>query len=140
MSIEQPVTQSAEAKLRLQKRKKRWWAKNKDRIRQTLRCDPKYRYVALKLRCKRNKVRFGISYKNFVEKLRGGCYYCGANIMKEIGCGMDRWNNDNRNYTARNLVAACSDCNRVKNDRLTGPEMVVAMSAVNKFRKSKKRK
>lgn len=117
---------------------KRWWKRNKDRINTTLRCKPEYRFQAMKLRCKKNRVRFDISFKNFLAKLKGGCYYCGANIMKEVGCGMDRSNNAIRSYTARNLVACCSDCNKIKSDRLTKNEMLVAMKAVVKYRRRNK--
>lgn len=126
------ATNSAD-KTRLRKRK--WWAKNKKHIRK-LRTSPRYRYSSLQTRCKRENRVFSISYKTYVKKLTAGCYYCGADMSDEIGGGMDRRNNNNPKYTARNLVACCSDCNKVKSDRLTEQEMLVAMKAVNKYRKS----
>lgn len=117
----------------------KWWAANKDRIKSALRTKLVYRYNALKLRCKREGLKFKLSYKVYVDKIKKNCYYCGASVRKEIGGGLDRRNNKIRDYTARNLVACCSNCNKIKSDRLTWQEMIVAMRAVNKYRKEKKR-
>lgn len=118
----------------------KYWAANKDRIRRDLRTKLEYRYNALKLRCKRQGVEFKISYKIYVAKILKGCYYCGSSVRKEIGGGVDRRNNNLRNYTARNLVACCAQCNKIKSNMLTADEMICAMRAVNKFRKLKKKK
>lgn len=117
-----------------------YWEKHKARIRRDLRTKLEYRYNALKLRCKRQGVEFKISYKNYVEKIKKGCYYCGASVLKEIGGGVDRRNNLLRNYTARNLVCCCKFCNKIKSDVLLWDEMKVAMAAVINYRKSKKKK
>jgi NAD-dependent SIR2 family protein deacetylase len=121
------------------KRQAKWWKANAKRIREELRCKPEYRYQALKLRCKREKRKFSISFKTYLTKLKKGCIYCGASIMKEVGGGMDRLNNNNPNYFSRGLVPCCSSCNKVKSNQLSFNEMVVAMRAVNKYRRSKRK-
>jgi 5-methylcytosine-specific restriction endonuclease McrA len=118
----------------------KYWAANKKRIRRDIRTKFSARYNALKLRCKRQGVEFKISYKVYIDKIKKGCYYCGQSIAKEIGGGVDRRNNNLRNYTARNLVACCAQCNKVKSNVLTWQEMICAMKAVIKFRKTKKKK
>ncbi len=120
-----------------QARQKKWWAANSKRIREELRTRPEYRYKSLKLRCKREGRKFRMAYKSYVKKLNAGCYYCGADIKKEIGGGMDRLNNNNPNYFTRGLVPCCAQCNKVKSNQLTPNEMLVAMKAVIKFRKGK---
>jgi hypothetical protein len=121
-----------------QKYTKKWWQKNKDRIRATLRSRPDYRYKSLKLRCKRDGLEFDISYPNYLKKIQGGCYYCGADVGNEIGGGMDRRNNNNRKYNARNLVCCCAPCNKIKSNQLTEKEMLVVMKALKKYRGRKK--
>jgi hypothetical protein len=115
---------------------KKWWAANKNRIRSELRTKLIYRYNALKLRCKREGLIFKISYKVYAKKIKSGCYYCGQSVANEIGGGVDRRNNDLRNYTARNLVCCCSDCNKIKSDRLNWREMKIAMTAVMEYRRN----
>ena len=119
---------------------KNWWQKNKDRIRKELRTSIPYRYKSLKLRCKREGLIFKISYKVYEKKIKGGCYYCGADVSNEIGGGVDRRNNKLRNYTARNLVCCCSDCNCIKSNRLTWQEMLVGMRAILEYRSTQKKK
>lgn len=120
--------------IRRKELQRKWWAKNKKHIRK-LRTTPKYRYNSLKIRCQREGLVFTISYKNYLKKLLDGCYYCGVDISKEIGGGMDRRNNKNRKYTAKNLVACCAMCNKIKSNQLTEKEMLIVMKALNKYRK-----
>lgn len=127
------------SKEQARKKRAKWWKANAKRIRTELRTKLEYRYNALKLRCRREGRKFKMSYKVYVDKMKKGCYYCGADISKEVGGGVDRRNNKNTNYYARNLVACCANCNKIKSDRLTEKEMLVAMKAVNKFRRSKKK-
>lgn len=117
----------------------KWWQKNTARIRAQYRVLPEYRYKALAARCRRKGLVFSISFKNYKKKLLAGCYYCGADLSNEIGGGMDRRNNDNRTYTARNLVACCAKCNNIKSKELTEREMIHVMKALKSFRKKEKK-
>lgn len=116
---------------------KKWWAKNKKRINTELRTSLEYRYNSLKSRCKREKRKFNITFKTYKKKLNAGCFYCKADLSKEVGGGVDRINNLNRNYIARNLVACCASCNKIKSNQLTVGEMKAAMTAVLRYRKRK---
>lgn len=128
------TTNSAE---KLRAYKKRWWKKNKNRMNNEVRAKPENRYKALKARAKREHRKFKLSFKVYLDKIKKGCYYCGADLMKEVGGNVDRRNNSIRDYTARNLVGCCADCNKIKSDRLTADEMVVAMKAVKRLRRRK---
>lgn len=131
------VTCSAKKKKAYQAK---YWAANKKRIRRDLRTKLEYRYNALKLRCKRQGVEFKISYKVYIDKMKRNCYYCGLSVLKEIGGGVDRRNNNLRNYTARNLVACCAACNKIKSNVLSWQEMKIGMAAIIKYRNFKKKK
>ena len=131
------ATKSEAKALATKARKRRWWAKNKDRMNNVVRTQPLIRYNALKARAKREGRKFSMSFETYLDKLKKGCYYCKSDLMKERGGNVDRTNNDNPNYTSRGLVGCCSDCNKIKSDRLSKDEMRVAMKAVIKFRKEK---
>lgn len=118
---------------------KKWWARNRDRVNKTLKTTLVYRYRSLKARCKRENRRFSISFKRYKEMILAGCYYCGADLSKEVGGGVDRLNNSNRNYFTRGVVACCKICNKVKSDQLSPQEMLVAMKAIKQYRKGKKK-
>ncbi len=122
-----------------QKYRKKWWAANKKRIREEVRTQFKYRYNALRLRCKREGRKFKISFRTYISKLKKGCDYCGASILQEIGGGVDRKNNLLTDYIAKNLIGCCKNCNKIKSDRLTWKEMKVAMAAVVEYRKGNKK-
>lgn len=121
----------------LKARKRRWWKKNKDRMNNEVRAKPENRYNALKARARREKRRFQLTYAKYLEKIEAGCYYCGADLMDEVGGNVDRKNNDNRNYISQNLVGCCANCNKIKSDRLTAKEMKVGMRAIVRYRKNK---
>lgn len=126
------MTNSAE---RLKALKRRWWKKNKHRMNTEIRAKLINRFNALQARCKRQKVKFNISYKSYCDKIKAGCYYCGASLMKEVGGNVDRMNNDLRDYTSRNLIGCCANCNKIKSDRLNVDEMKIGMTAIVKYRK-----
>ena len=54
--------------------------------------------------------------------------------MSEMGGSMDRINNDNRNYTTRNVVPCCKNCNYVKSKVLTSDETSFVMATLNQLR------
>lgn len=76
-----------------------------------------------------------ITYDEFVDFRENNkkCFYC-PNDLPEVGSGMDRIDNS-KGYLLDNIVPCCTSCNKIRGNNLTHEEMVVAMNAVNTFRK-----
>jgi 5-methylcytosine-specific restriction endonuclease McrA len=95
----------------------------------------RYRWSRLKSRARRAGRKFRIAFKTYEAMIKGGCYYCGADLTAAKGGSLDRVNNNNRNYTTRNVVACCEDCNNLKNYQLTKDETVYVIKSLKRFRK-----
>jgi 5-methylcytosine-specific restriction endonuclease McrA len=63
------------------------------------------------------------------------CFYCNG-PLNTTGSGLDRLD-CGLGYERENVVPCCGECNRIKGDRLTAIEMVVAMDAVLTYRAGK---
>lgn len=111
-----------------------WRARNKEQLKERRAKNLNGRYKDLRARAARNKRKFRISEKTYTKMIQDGCYYCSKSLMEETGGSLDRINNDNRNYTTRNTVACCKDCNYVKSKVLTKDETLVTMEVVKQFR------
>jgi hypothetical protein len=93
-----------------------------------------YRYKKLKQRAKHLKRKFDIPFEVYVERMKAGCSYCGANILKEKGGGMDRRDNDNYDYTVDNSRSCCKECNEIRGYTLTEGEMECVAKALEMYR------
>lgn len=76
---------------------------------------------------------FDLSIKLFLRLLDTPCHYCGSPVS---GVALDRVNND-KGYTARNVVQACWTCNRAKG-LLTARAFVAMCAKVARHRRGKK--
>jgi len=92
------------------------------------------RYLALRTAARRSGLKFGITKEQHAELLSHPCRYC-EKPLNSSGHGLDRkrWK---IGYVFSNVVPCCAVCNRIKNKYLTHEEMLVAMRAVNEYRKS----
>jgi 5-methylcytosine-specific restriction endonuclease McrA len=96
------------------------------------------RWSRLKARARRLGRKFRIAYETYVKMIEDGCYYCGADLMNAVGGSLDRVNNNNYNYTTKNVVACCTDCNNLKNYQLTKDETVYVVKSLKRYRKANK--
>jgi len=60
------------------------------------------------------------------------CHYCNG-PLNLYGSALDRIDNS-KGYEVRNVVPCCKNCNRIKGDSLTYPEMVVVINALMAYR------
>ncbi|NRA76795.1 MAG: hypothetical protein HRU18_01195 [Pseudoalteromonas sp.] len=77
-------------------------------------------YNTYKANAKRRGYDFRIREETFNKIVKSNCYYCGKPPRKYKSCGfvayfngIDRINN-NEGYSAKNCVACCPVCNRMK--------------------------
>ena len=97
--------------------------------------DVKIRWMKQRTRAKRENRKFNLSLERYNEMIQDGCHYCGADLKAAKGGSLDRKNNNNPNYTTRNVVACCTDCNNLKNYQLTVDETVYVVKQLKKYRK-----
>jgi len=70
------------------------------------------------------------------EKLRTKkCYYCSGDLPI-AGVGLDRLDNT-QGYHLSNVVPCCTNCNKLRGDRLTPEETRIAVGAIMAFRVSR---
>lgn len=79
-------------------------------------------------------IEWKISLEDYLGLILKKCFYDGADISNEMGCGLDRIDNQ-KGYFIENVVQCCGNCNIIRSNRLTHEEMIVAMRAVLKLRK-----
>jgi len=116
------------------KKNREYRAKNKEKLRKKRATNLVGRYNDLKNRAKRLGRKFKISLKTYKSMIEHGCSYCGASLMDEIGGSLDRINNNNRNYTTRNVTACCKKCNYTKSFYLTSDEMYYIMEQLRRLK------
>ena len=86
-------------------------------------------YSALKSRAKRCNLPLEISFEEFVELHKQFCHYC-KKPLDPTGFGLDRLDN-NAGYVLSNVVSCCKRCNYIKSGRLTEPEALAVITALN---------
>lgn len=116
--------------------------RNKEKIREyqaaysrKTRTNIRYRWSRVKSRCNKDNRKFRIAFQTYKKMIEGGCYYCGEELLTNKGGGLDRVNNENRNYTTRNVVACCTRCNDLKNYQLSKDETKYVVTQLKKYRK-----
>jgi|ERR1035441_520809 5-methylcytosine-specific restriction endonuclease McrA len=80
------------------------------------------------------KGEFNISLEQHIEILKHPCAYCDGPLNKG-GSGLDR-KDTSKSYILDNVVPCCYSCNKIKSDELSYEEMLVAMEAILKLRRS----
>ena len=95
------------------------------------------RYKQGKHRAKARQLAFTLSFKNFARKVRSGCYYCNADLLKYTGLSLDRI--DSRyGYTNKNTVGCCPTCNMIKGSHLTMDETKLVLDFIKQMRDNPK--
>lgn len=105
-----------------------------DAYRDKLKYDPYWRFNRLESKCRRKGYELNLDLETYTNLLNKGCHYCGYNLSKETGCGLDRIEND-KGYIINNIIPCCGKCNQIRNVHLTKEEMEVAMKAVLEYRR-----
>jgi len=126
---------------RILKQHKKYNETHKRSYKQTKKILKKYRvtikgrFATLKSQAKKKNLKVKLTLEQYAKLISQSCYYC-KGPLNETGCGLDRINNS-KGYLLNNVVPCCRNCNIMKNSFLTFEEMIVAMKAVLKLRKSK---
>lgn len=95
---------------------------------------PHGRYLYTKTQAKVRKKEWNLTEEEYTEAISKPCFYCGGPLP--VGSsGIDRLDN-NRGYISANIVPCCYTCNNMKNSTLTWQETLVAVRAVQNYRRS----
>jgi hypothetical protein len=79
------------------------------------------RYSSLKKNSKIRDLPVNLSFKNYLDIIKKGCYYCSKDIMIMTGTGLDRINNK-LGYSKKNAIACCANCNMFRGTFFTMDE------------------
>lgn len=118
--------------------RKRYRLKYKDKIRKNLQTNEAH-YSQLKSRAKKHHQEFTLTlneYKQIV--IPNKCHYWFLHSLPLFGAGLDRIDNS-KGYSIDNVLPCCTDCNRIRGDRLTVQETEIAIKAVENHRLSIKK-
>lgn len=97
------------------KKRNKHYAENKASIRETKKRISS-KYTAAKASAKSRELSFTISFEEYSEIIAtGNCRYCSGSLP-EFGYSLDRVDSA-LGYEKNNVVACCSDCNQMKNDK-----------------------
>lgn len=109
---------------KVRKRQAAWYKRNKKRIlksrkvyykehkqdRQIYEKTPERKFTNYKWNAKNRKLRWSLTFEQFIQFWQKPCYYCGEKIDL---VGLDRIDN-NKGYNMENVVSCCEWCNRMK--------------------------
>ena len=116
----------------IRKSSKKWYQNNKEKCRrkhqkrqktpkykeycrikhQERKNTPKFRYYLYIKSAKERKLKFDLSFEEFMTFWQKPCYYCGDKIET---IGLDRVDNK-KGYSLDNIVSCCWECNIIKRD------------------------
>lgn len=82
----------------------------------------RYRFTNAKASAKRKKCSWTISKEEYYRLINLPCDYCGCSL-EPWGIGLDRVDNNIREYNIENCVPCCGRCNWVKCDHFTYLQM-----------------
>lgn len=102
-------------------------------------------YGSYKRRAKKKQLEFNLSKEDFKAITSKNCYYCGKKPSHQLKIKYNRYNgsyiynsidriNNSVGYIIENCIAACGDCNKMRNSILTVEEMKIATKAILKYR------
>jgi len=95
---------------------------------------PQGRLKVLMFKARRKNLKCTLTLDQYKALIRKPCFYC-SGCLPKVGCGLDRVDNL-KGYVINNVVPCCTNCNAIKSDKLTQAEMIVAMKAILKLRRS----
>jgi len=90
---------------------------------------PGQRFSTYRSGAKVRKIKFDISFKQFMKFWCKPCYYCGTDID---GIGLDR-KDSNDGYNIGNIVSCCSRCNRSKTIQTADDFISMCLKVADKF-------
>lgn len=82
------------------------------------------RFVYVRERIRRKGRTWSLSRAAWEQLIAQPCHYCRLSVNSEAGSGLDRLDNE-RGYTAANVVPCCIECNIARGDRFSPDEMRV---------------
>lgn len=96
---------------------------------------PVRRFNHIKRYSKIRNIPFKLSYKHFLSLIKPNvCYYCKGKL-RGTGGGLDRLDSS-KGYTRSNVVACCLECNVIKSNLLTAPELLEVIKLLIELRKT----
>lgn len=107
---------------------------NKRRHYELTKSEPHFRWKNTQSAAKQRGLKVNLSKNEYFDLIVKPCNYCGKNTANEVGCGLDRLDN-NKDYMIGNVVPCCGDCNSGRGDRYTPTEWQIMVNALLKFRK-----
>ena len=87
-------------------------------------------------KAKKMKREWQISFVEYKQLIKLGCYYCGVDLTDTAGTNLDRVDNK-KGYTLNNVLPACGPCNESRFDHFTVPEWVAMIRALQVYRHNK---
>lgn len=84
---------------------------------------------------RRKTIEFTLTFNEVLDLWKLGCHYCGVDIMRDTGIGLDRIK-FNIGYIQGNVLPCCGSCNKIRNNILTVEETEIAIKAILDYRKS----
>jgi hypothetical protein len=89
--------------------------------------------IAQRKAIKERGISFELTFEEYTQIVEdNSCYYCSA-LLPKTALGLDRVDNS-KGYVFENVVACCSDCNRLKNSHLTLEEMKEVIKVLKELR------
>jgi len=95
--------------------------------------EPHFRWKNTQSAAKQRGLKVLLTKEEFFNLISKPCYYCNKDTANEVGCGMDRLNND-KDYSIDNVVPCCGDCNSGRGNKFSSEEWQVMINALLKFR------
>jgi 5-methylcytosine-specific restriction endonuclease McrA len=90
---------------------------------------PGQRFAVYKSGARVRKIKFELSYKQFMTLWGKPCYYCGVEID---GIGLDR-KDPSVGYNINNIVPCCTQCNRAKTIQTTDDFISMCIKVAKRF-------
>ena len=96
------------------------------------RSSPHGRFLNAKCQAKVRKKEWTLSEIEYLDLVSDQCFYCNGPLP--IGGGIDRLDNS-KGYITGNVVPCCFRCNNLKGAELTWQETLIAVRAIQEYRR-----
>lgn len=135
-----PLSRSRRYQLRHPERAKAqhksWVERNKEHRSEYMKAHvkkPKARFNYCKGRCKERELIWSLTFDQYDALISNPCFYCDGKLS-ETGYGIDRLENDIREYRLDNCVPACRHCNVLRTNIVTAEELVALIKTLYRYR------
>lgn len=113
--------------------RQRYREKNLDKIRKKAQTNEAH-YSQLRFKAKIHNQEFTLTLDQYkILVIPNSCYYWPTHTLPLYGAGLDRIDNT-KGYISENVIPCCTNCNRLRGDRLTVQETKLAVKVVEEFR------